>query len=742
MNPPLAAVAVARPPRGPFTYRVPETLTQKLEVGLRLSVPFGKGHALGFYLGPAEPPPEGARVRLRAIDRALEETPALAPDVVALLRFASEHYRFPLGEALKAALPPGLNESREVPSGPELEELVHLVPEVAEAVPARAAAMRAVVDYLSVVGGMASKDELLVALPGARAALARLTARGAVRWETRPRASESEPGAAGTVVLTDEQSRAVETLGRAVDAGGFSPFLLEGVTGSGKTEIYLACVERALERGGGGLVLVPEIALTPQLVGRFRARFGSKVSVLHSGMRDPERRRQFLALRRGESRIAVGVRSAVFAPVPDLRVVIVDEEHEPSFKQEDGLRYHARDLAVVRASQVGCTVVLGSATPSLETLHNVRRGRYGHLTLTKRVDDRPMPSIEVVDLRFERPKARGPEDEPPILSEPLLGALEETLSRGQQAIFFLNRRGFSACLLCETCGQTQKCDACDVALTLHRARKRLLCHYCGARRSIPERCACGGPLRALGVGTEKVEAELAARFPKARVARLDRDAVSSADRLTELLSAFARRELDVMVGTQMVAKGHDFPGVTLVGVVLADTSLALPDFRAAERSFQLLAQVGGRAGRGEDPGRVLIQTYYPDAEPIWRARAHDFEGFTTSELERRRALAYPPFARMAAIRVDAKDPDEASSAALRLAEVIARNLPPASRGVRLLGPAPAAISRIAGRSRWQLLLSAPRHKTLEPLLAAIEHAREAMPRSLRVAIDVDPGSLL
>jgi primosomal protein N' (replication factor Y) len=533
----------------------------------------------------------------------------------------------------------------------------------------------------------------------------------------------------------------------ALDSKTYQPFLLHGVTGSGKTELYLRGVEHLLAKGRGSLVLVPEIALTPQLVGRFRSRFGAEVAVLHSGLKDKERLLYWQALRRGELRVAVGVRSAVFAPVRDLGLIVVDEEHDPSFKQEEKLRYQARDLAVVRGNQLGATVLLGSATPSLETLENARRGRYRTLLLGARVDDRPMPTVELVDLREERPRppVQLQEEEAPILSAQLLLAMAEVLEAGRQVILFLNRRGHSTLLLCATCGQALRCHQCDVSLTQHLLGKsvKVMCHYCGEARGSVERCdACQGPLLKLGVGTQRVEAEVAARFPKARVGRLDRDFATSAEKVTELLAAFARREVDVLVGTQMVAKGHDFPGVTLVCVVMADTSLGLPDFRASERTFQLLTQVAGRAGRGQEKGRVLIQTYNPDAEAVQRAVGHDYGGFAEQELVWRQRLAYPPFNRLAAVRIEGEDGPAVQGVAARLGERLAARLPPSASGVRLLGPAPAPIAKLRGKTRWQLLLKAGTHRQLTPLLDLVDAEAARLPRSVRVTVDVDPGAML
>ncbi len=742
----LASVAVGRPVRGEFTYVVPESLAGRLAPGQRVLVPFGKGTALGFFLGPATPPaPEG--IRLKPIQRVLEESPSLPPDLIALLRFAADHYRYPLGEVIRGALPPGLSKAEdEREARPDVQ---HFAVALASELPAelrRAPAQSATMAYLLAVGGRAPVDEVAHAIPGARETLKKLATRGMVRIEEqvlRPGVREGLRQGRPEH-LTPEQEVAVRSLVASLDAGGFQTVLLHGVTGSGKTEVYLRAVEHALAQDKGSLVLVPEIALTPQLVGRFRSRFGADVAVLHSGLKDRERLFHWQALRKGAVRIAVGVRSAIWAPVDDLGLVVVDEEHDPSFKQEDKLRYNARDMAVVRGKQAGALVVLGSATPALESLENVRRSRYRLLEMKHRVDDRPMPRIELVDLRIERPRDAAPvAEEAPILSPPLLDAMKETVDRGQQVILFLNRRGHSTFLLCEVCGQSLKCQDCDVCLTHHRAASRVMCHYCGRASPVPERCReCTGPMLKLGIGTERVEAEVLERLPQARVARLDRDSATSAERVTELLAAFARREIDVLVGTQMVAKGHDFPGVTLVCVVMADTSLAIPDFRAAERTFHLLTQVAGRAGRGRDPGRVLVQTYNPDSEPVKRVLAHDFEGFAQQELEWRRALAYPPYTRMAAIRLEGEHPEQTASVARMLGDFLSRRMPPPSAGVRLLGPAPAPISRLRGRTRWQVLLKGPTHAALAPLLARLEVKLEEVPSGVKVTIDVDPGAML
>ncbi len=743
----FAWVAVGRPLRGEFTYAVPSSLEGKLRPGQRIRIPFGRSIALGFYLAAAPSPPPEILRKIRPIERILDLEPAFPPDVVELVRFAAQHYRYPLGEALKAALPPGLSTAED---GKEAKGDVLIFARALAAASlellTRAPAQHAALSYLLAVGGRAPVEELAHAIPGAKSHLKSLVARGFVQLEeeavvvgVREGLQQTRPEA-----LTAEQEVAVQVLSDALETNSFSPFLLHGVTGSGKTEVYLRLVERALELGKGALILVPEIALTPQLVGRFKSRFGQNVAVLHSGLKDRERLRHWQALRSRKVRLAVGVRSAIWAPVENLGIVVVDEEHDPSFKQEEKLRYQARDLAVVRAKQANALVVLGSATPSLETYENARKGRYGLVTLTRRVDDRPMPTLELVDLRLERP--RTPETrgtEPPILSPTLRTAIGETLDKKQQVILFLNRRGHSTYIVCEVCGQSLRCENCDVCVTHHHSSRQLQCHYCGKASPLPRACpSCTGPLLELGVGTERIEAEVADAFPHARIARLDRDAASSTEKLTEMLASFARRELDILVGTQMVAKGHDFPGVTLVCVVMADSALTLPDFRAGERTFHLLTQVAGRAGRGKDAGRVLVQSYNPEAKPIARMLENDFARFSEEELQRRQLLAWPPMTRMVVLRVDGESADLTARVAQRLARVIQNHLPPPSQGVRLLGPAPAPIARIKGKTRWQLVLKAPTHAAMFKTLDAVEREMSEIPSAVRVVIDVDPAAML
>ncbi len=739
--------AVGRPVRGEFTYLVPGPLVTRLQPGMRVRLPFGRSTTLGFFLAFADEAAPGHDGPLKPVASLLEDTPALTAEIVALARFSASHYRYPLGEVLKGALPPGLTGATEAKEAkPKTVRFVEAAPGATTDGLERAHAQAAALSYLLAIGKAASLDEVELAIPGAKVSLKKLAERKLVAFSERVvvEANIEIGGADRPAELTADQAAVLTPLLGALERRTFAPFLLHGVTGSGKTEVYLRLVEEARRQKRGALVLVPEIALTPQLVGRFKARFGTDVAVLHSGLQDRERQLAWQRLRSGGLTLAVGVRSAIFAPVADLGLVVVDEEHDPSFKQEEKLRYNARDLALVRGKESNAVVVLGSATPSLETLENARTGRYGLLELPRRVMDRPMPSVELVDLRLLRPRFEAnPSKEAPILSAPVLAAIGETLRAGRQTILFLNRRGHSSFVVCEVCGQSLRCEHCDVCLTWHQSQARMMCHYCGFSCPMPDACpGCHGALVSLGVGTERVETEVLGAFPEARVGRLDRDAVTTQDRLTHVLSQFARGDLDVLVGTQMVAKGHDFPGVTLVCVVLADSSLALPDFRAAERTFHLLTQVAGRAGRGVEPGRVLVQTYNPEAHSVARVTAHDFAGFSDEELRRRRLMRWPPFARLAAVRIEGPNPGQTAHDARRLAAAMARAMPPASAGVSLLGPAPAPLSRLKGQSRWQVVLKGPTHSSLKQVLDAAEATFSALSSQTKAVLDVDPGAML
>jgi primosomal protein N' (replication factor Y) len=623
-------------------------------------------------------------------------------------------------------------------------------PAIARAV-GRSKQRRALLDYLELQAPdtWTSLAELRGPFPRASALLAPLLEAGLVVAEERLRSldpfASSLPARSEAPPLTEDQRGALAGLLASLESRRFHGALLHGITGSGKTEVYLHLIAAARAQGGGAIVLVPEIALTPQLADRFRARFGDEVAVLHSGLTPQQRLDAQAHIRAGLRPIVIGARSAVFAPVPDLRVIVVDEEHDASFKQEVGVRYNARDLALVRARALEALAVLGSATPSLETWHGAREQRLDSYSLRTRPTPRPLPEVEIIDLRKHMPNHET------LLSDRLRTRLRETAAAGEQAILFLNRRGYTTALSCQSCGSFQQCPDCSSpSMTYHLARNRLMCHLCGHIEATPERCrSCGvGELEHGGAGTERVEIALVADLPGLRVARLDRD-TSRGKALVELLDRFRRRELDVLIGTQMLAKGHDFPGVTLVGVLRADVGLALPDFRATERVFALLTQVAGRAGRGDRPGHVLIQTWAPDHPAIDYARRHDFEGFAELELAARARHGNPPFGHVALIRISGEQRSlveaRANDLGAMASQLCARVAAGGEANVESLGPVDSPIERINRRVRMQMLLRADRRSALRWVLRHLQRALGSQGRgaSETVArVDVDPYSLL
>ncbi len=535
--------------------------------------------------------------------------------------------------------------------------------------------------------------------------------------------------------LTDEQAAAVDTLTGLLDAKTFATALLHGVTGSGKTEVYLRLAARALDQRRRVLILVPEIALTPAAAAIFRGAFGDRVAIQHSALSDGERHDQWHRIRRGDVDVVVGTRSAVFAPLPDVGLIVVDEEHDGSFKQDESPRYHGRDVAVVRARNAGALIVLGSATPALETFENARQGRYRLVTMARRVMDRALAAVQVVDMQEEFAE-RGPDI---VLSRPLEEALTAHIARGEQAVVLLNRRGFATLMFCRQCGHTLECPNCSLSLTIHKGTRRARCHYCNHAMPLPDKCVkCGGAfMEQSGFGTERVEAEIRALLPEARITRVDRDTVRRRGAITGLLAAMAARKIDVLVGTQMIAKGHDFPAVTLVGVVSADVGLGMPDFRAGERTFQLLTQVSGRAGRGDKPGIAIVQTLFPKHYSIQHATRQDYGSFFEDEMTFRRAMRYPPAASL--INVIVRGPSAGD--AMDLAGDLARRVRQApSPGIKVLGPAPAPLARIKGEHRAQFFIKGTnRARMRDALRAAVDDRADAR---RRISIDVDPLSVL
>jgi primosomal protein N' (replication factor Y) len=537
--------------------------------------------------------------------------------------------------------------------------------------------------------------------------------------------------------LNTAQRNAFDLIFAGIESRKFCTFLLHGVTGSGKTEVYLNAIDAALACGRSALLLVPEIALTPAVAGQFYARFGDRVAILHSAFSDSERADQWRRIRAGGASVVVGTRSGVFAPVRDLGLIVVDEEHDASYKQEENPRYNGRDVAVVRAQAAGACVVLGSATPSLESRFNASSGKYTLLELPDRIAERPMPKVTLIDMRQEFLETRRHD----IFSRALVEAIRERLGNNEQAMVLLNRRGFSSFVACRSCGARVECINCSVTLTWHRRDRRLLCHYCGYAEKVPTVCPkCQSEhIHFMGAGSERVEAELHGEFPEARIARLDRDTVTGKRQFEDILNNFRERNFDILVGTQMIAKGHDIPNVTLVGVVSADVGLGMPDFRAAERTFQLLTLVAGRAGRGDLPGVVYMQTINPDHYAVQLAARQDYDVFFDKELQFRRFMKYPPFSAMANVLVRAAKREDA----LRMSAELGNQLMPAPDNMRIMGPAEAPVPRLKAEFRYQLLIKSGSRKALNALLKrAQEYARAQKWGATALVIDVDPLTLM
>jgi primosomal protein N' (replication factor Y) len=753
-SPGLVEVALPVPLFQTFTYAVDPLAANLAGTGARVVVPFRNKTEVGICLGPADPAAMPRKVR--KIIEVPDADPVLSEQMVALCRWMADYYIVPLGLAMRTVLPSLLTGAAQPQPVRKTHRIVRLQRDLPtllerEKTFARAPQQRALFELLESLGGHSTLEHLLQQLSFSPSVLKALERRGVILIEaevvdrdpfalrTQSAISPHEPSAA--------QAAAISALASA-DPGQI--YLLNGVTGSGKTLVYIELLKRLVdETGKTGIVLVPEIALTPQTVDRFRAVFGDSIAVLHSALSDGERYDAWLALKRGKKRIAVGARSAVFAPLTNLGAIIVDEEHETSYKQGETPRYHAREVAIVRARLEGAIVVLGSATPSLESWANAECGKYTLLNLPERVGGGRLPRIDVVDLR--RRGGPGEPHEGPaspaysfVIREELDRALVETLSRGEQSILLLNRRGYSSFVQCSECGDVVVCPNCSITLTAHRAPERLLCHYCGHQEAPSPVCGrCGGrTLRQRGLGTQQVERLISDRFPLASIARMDVDTTSGKWAHAEILDRVASGEVDILLGTQMIAKGLDFPNVTLVGVVDADTGINLPDFRASERCFQLLSQVAGRAGRGPKGGRVLIQTRVPHHHAVLRAVNHDYLGFVREELPGRVNPPYPPNVRLANIVFSGTNGPAAAELAIAAAQWLHVLLETQKLdGVTVIGPAPCPIERIKTRWRWHILL-----KAAQPgeLTRVSRYFMERFPVrvDLRVTLDRDPVALL
>jgi primosomal protein N' (replication factor Y) len=734
---PFVAVALPLGLDRTFTYALPQRLRGKVGVGQRVTVPFGKGNRniIGWVVNGLEATDLAA---VKAVLELVDPEPLLTDDLVDLAFWMSRYYVTPIGQVFEAILPAAVRQN----VGFKTVQLVVRTQKPESEVDRILSKQRRVLDRLAEVGAPIAPRELARQAGCTIAVIKGLEEKGLVRIETREvdefaRDLFIELEEPRAIHLAPEQALALQRIKNLIAADAFGVLLLQGVTGSGKTEVYLRAIAAVVEAGRQAIILVPEIALTPQTIRRFRERF-TQVAILHSNLSDVERHRQWRDIAEGRADVVIGARSAVFAPVQNLGIIVIDEEHENSFKQETAPRYHARDVAIMRANLVGVPVVVGSATPSLESYQNVRSvSHYQESRLTKRVGGRPLPPVQIVDMRLEAAERRGQH----VLSRALEAAITEAWRKQEQTILFLNRRGFATHLFCVRCGHVAKCPDCDVGLTYHSKPGVLQCHYCGYRSPPPDRCpSCSAEtVNYWGTGTQRVEEEVQRKFPEIRLGRMDADTTRKRGGHESILSAFRDGELDVLLGTQMVAKGLDFPNVTVVGVVNADVALSLPDFRANERTFQLITQVAGRAGRGPKGGQVFVQTFQPEHLAIQLAAKHDYEAFAQDELATRKARGYPPFGRLARIIVRSQSRQKAAEAIQAMA---GRLIEPARiAGIQVLGPQPCPLAKLSRFWRFHILLKSPTAKALLHLWDRMR-ADLSPPGGVQMAIDVDPQSTL
>jgi primosomal protein N' (replication factor Y) len=804
----IVEVSVGLPVSKTFHYRIPEKMRGSLQIGMRVLVPFKGRKVTGFAIDLLDRPPKEVEEKLREIEDLLDEVPLIDLQMLRFCRWISNYYLYPLGEVIKTSLPPGLHlkselilsltqdgtecltqgglepiqekvfseierhgkvtlkkiikifpgevlrsqlffwkrkglirieaEVREKEVKPKFEKVIHYK----GGEPAKPLSKKQV-EILQWVEarGEVFYSELNKMFKSPSKAIQLLESSGLIatsnREVIRDLSGHPELKAYPKPELTSHQEAVLNEILKGIRSKRFSPFLIHGVTGSGKTEIYLRAIEEVLHQGREAIVLVPEISLTPQLLSRFKGRFGENLSLLHSRLGRGERYDQWRRIWKGEVKIALGARSAIFAPFRNLGIIIVDEEHEPSYKQEEKLKYHARDLAVVRAKQEEVTLLLGSATPSLESFHNAERGKFRLLSLPERIEGKPLPRVEVVDMKREGG----------LLSEKVRAALQKNIEDKRQSLLFLNRRGFANFILCPDCGLTFKCPNCSVTLTYHLRDRSLQCHYCDYRIPAPGDCpqCMGHRLRGVGIGTERLEQEINLIFPGAQVSRMDRDTTSRRRAHQQILKGLESGDIDILVGTQMIVKGHDFPNVTFVGVISADTALHFPDFRSSERTFQLLTQVAGRAGRGKAFGEVVIQTYNPDHYSILKAKDHDFIGFYQEESQFRKALDYPPFSRLINFRLTGNTERRTKAAAEEVGKIGKSLLKTRYRkGIEILGPSAAPFAKMKGRYRWQMLAKgkSPQllHQFAQELALLVEEYTKG--KGVNLDIDVDPVFVL
>jgi primosomal protein N' (replication factor Y) (superfamily II helicase) len=739
-GPRFAEVAVPLHVNHPFTYRLSDEQRSQANIGARISVPLGRKLVTGYIVALHEDLPSNLNLTEAEIKEAgdlVDSVPIVTPEIMQLARWVADYYASPLGEVIKATLPPGINPP---PQGSAVKAKLRRFVRATELNPQKLTDRQERLLNVLRQGGSMSLQALLKEAGASAATVTSLDKKGLV--EVYDEAVRRDPLAHATslpredLTLTSAQTPVLEAITEQINTETYSAFLLHGVTGSGKTEIYIRAMRAALERGRSAMMLVPEIALTPVFSRRLRSHFGESVAIFHSSLQKGERFDEWTRVRNGEARVVIGTRSAVFAPVQNLGLIVVDEEHESSYRQQESPYYNARDTAIVRAQKESATVVLGSATPSLESFHNAQAGKYKLLTLPQRIAARPMATAKIIDMRsvFLR------HGKPRVFSDELLEAIQQTHERGEQSIILLNRRGYSSFILCRSCGETIQCPNCDVTLTYHRSERVIVCHYCNHRAAVPRACpSCGKKyIYYVGEGTEQLEEMLTQLFPSLRVARIDRDTTARRRVFEQSLADFSAGKIDTLVGTQMLAKGHDFPNVTLVGVVSVDAGLALPDFRSAERTFQLITQVAGRAGRGDRPGRVLIQTYHPYHYALRHACAQDYEAFYKEEVQYRQNHSYPPFVALATLLVHGPDLGRVRTDSLELRKQLdAAN---EERKCRILGPAPAPLARLKGEHRFQLLLKSRNRRHLREVADAALSSSGLNLRS--VNLEIDPVSIM
>jgi primosomal protein N' (replication factor Y) (superfamily II helicase) len=740
----LAHVGIPLPIEGPFTYEIPEELAPRAEIGRRVTFPFRNKVRSGFIVDLNQETP--VSTDLKSIIDIPEELPYFNANLWEFVCWIADYYMAPNGLVLKTALPPG--------SIRRAKEWVILTPEGRKWFGGKGDGSGVQLPMKLLKNGFMPAGDLegLIGHEGIQAAVQKewlrieqRIARPRISLRKRRLVQLLDPAGASipqsvAPVMTPDQERAVEKILQTLHPGSFQPFLLFGVTGSGKTEVYLRAIEETIRQGRKALVLVPEIALTPQLTNRFLRRLGGGLALFHSGLTPAQRLDEWRRIRAGNVNVVIGARSGVFSPIENLGLIVVDEEHDPSYKQEDSCPYNARDMALARGKLEGATVILGSATPSFETFVNARKGKIIRLDLPTRHHGGRMPEVRLVDLKEysgKRSKSKA------LLTPPLVNAVRETLDRNEQVVLFLNRRGFDTFAQCKSCSHVFKCPNCDVSLTHHKAAHALRCHMCGFSCSAPPICPqCSSTtLYFGGVGTQKVEEEIACLFPSARIERLDRDSTRGFAELEAILDRFRKKEIDILTGTQMIVKGHDFPGISLVGVLCGDLSLHFPDFRAAERTFQMLTQVAGRTGRESDSGRVILQTFDPEHLAIQLAAAQEFERFFNQDSALREELMYPPFGHLILIRVEGNSEKKVEAKAIKIGKAC-RFLKEPGQDVIILGPAPAPRKKVVGKFRWQLLLKAPTRGPIRSLVKALKSEKALKSQGLKIIVDVDPVNLL